>query len=161
MNVLCGMTGFAVSEPFLSDSINSDGFAKAIIKILLTHGLCHTIVVDKDSKFRGTFEDAAALLGLNIYTVSGGNHDAIMTERFHVYLNKCLTLFFTERDYMRTATEGIQLCCPSAMLLWLEQRPRLGTNLSCSLVVTVRDFHILIEYTKSRHSDFNPSPSKV
>jgi hypothetical protein len=111
MNVLCGMTGFAVSEPLFSDKMNSAGFAKAIMKISLSHGLSHTIIVDKDSKFRGVFEETANMLGINIYVVSGGNHDAAVTERFHVFLNKSLTLFCSERDSTRTATEAIQLCC--------------------------------------------------
>jgi hypothetical protein len=52
MKVLCGMTGFAVSEPLHSDKMKSSGFAKAIMKISLSHGLLpHTIIVDKDSKF--------------------------------------------------------------------------------------------------------------
>jgi hypothetical protein len=56
MNILDGMTGYAVSEPLLSNQMNAAGFAKAIMKILLANGLAHTIVIDKDSKFRGVFE---------------------------------------------------------------------------------------------------------
>jgi hypothetical protein len=57
MNVLDGMTGYAVSEPLLDNQMNAAGsFSKAIIKILLAKGLAHTIVINKDSKFCGVFE---------------------------------------------------------------------------------------------------------
>jgi hypothetical protein len=125
MTVLCGMTGFVVSEPLFSDEMNSSGFAKAIMKISLSHGLAHTIIVDKDSKFRGVSEETANMLGINIYVASGGNHDAVMTERFHVFLNKSLTLFCSERDSTRTATEAIQLCCYG----W-NSIPVVGTDIS-------------------------------
>jgi hypothetical protein len=51
MNVLDGMIGFTVSKPLLPSQMNSAGFAKAIMKILLSNGLAHTIVINKDSKF--------------------------------------------------------------------------------------------------------------
>jgi hypothetical protein len=44
-----GMTTFGCSEPV--KKANSTNFAKALMKIMLTHGICHTIVLDKDSKF--------------------------------------------------------------------------------------------------------------
>jgi hypothetical protein len=45
----CGMTGFASMEPIIH--ANSKSFATAIMQIQLHYGLCHTIVLDKDSKF--------------------------------------------------------------------------------------------------------------
>ena len=51
MNFVCRMTSYAVSEPLQANQMNLSGFAKAIMKIMLTHCSCHTLVVDKDSKF--------------------------------------------------------------------------------------------------------------
>jgi hypothetical protein len=48
----CGMTGFASMEPV--QHANSKNFASAIIKIQLRYGFCHTIVLNKDSKFYGS-----------------------------------------------------------------------------------------------------------
>jgi hypothetical protein len=141
MNVLDGMTGYAVSEPLLSTQMNAAGFAKSIMKMLLANGLAHIIVIDKDSEFRGVFEETMKLLQINLNTLlqinlntaSGGNHDPILTERFHVFLNKSLTLFCNERNSIRTATEGIQLCCYA----W-NSAPVTGPDLSRSLIVTGR-----------------------
>ncbi len=47
--VCCGMTGFAFMRPILH--ANSKNFALAIMCIQLRYRFCHTIVLDKDSKF--------------------------------------------------------------------------------------------------------------
>jgi len=52
----CGMTGFAAMEPV--KHATSMSFATAVMKIQLKFGLCHTIVLDKDSKFFGAFKEA-------------------------------------------------------------------------------------------------------
>ena len=109
MNILDGMTSFAISEPVNSDQLNSTGFAEIFIKVVLVHGICHTIVIDKDSKFRGTFEKLAIMLQINTHVASGGNHDTILTERFHVFLNKTLSLYTTERDSIRCTASGVFL----------------------------------------------------
>jgi hypothetical protein len=45
----CGMTSFASMEPI--QHANSKNFTSAIMRIQLRYGFCHTIVLDKDSKF--------------------------------------------------------------------------------------------------------------
>jgi hypothetical protein len=67
--------------------MNSSGFSKAIMKICLTMGLPHTIVINKDSKFCKTFKETMNLLQINLHVASGGNHDPVLTERFHVFAN--------------------------------------------------------------------------
>jgi hypothetical protein len=56
----CGMTGFPVMEPI--HHANSTNFASGIMKIQLQFGFCHTIVLDKDSKYFGVFKEAVDLL---------------------------------------------------------------------------------------------------
>jgi hypothetical protein len=45
----CSMTGFASMEPIVH--ANTKNFASASMKFQLHKGFCHTIVLDKDSKF--------------------------------------------------------------------------------------------------------------
>ena len=59
-----GMSTFGCSEPVKKG--NSTTFTKALMKIMLTHGICHTIMLDKDSKFFGTFREVCDLLNLNM-----------------------------------------------------------------------------------------------
>jgi hypothetical protein len=58
-----GMTGFTVMEPIQTPS--STTFASDMMKIQLRFGFCHTIVLDKDSKFLGAFKEAVDLLQIN------------------------------------------------------------------------------------------------
>jgi hypothetical protein len=156
MNVLCGMTGYAISEPLSSGQLNAAGFAKAIMKILLANGLSHTIVIDKDSKFRGTFEETMQLLQINLHTASGGHHDPILTERFHVYLNRVLRLFCDERDFIRTSAEAIYLSCYA----W-NSAPVTGTDISRSLVVKGREFRFPIEYEMNPVINLHPTTESI
>ena len=65
----CGMTTFSICEPTAEQ--NAKTFASTMMKIWLRFGFSHTIVVDKDSKFRGTFADTAELLNINMHVLSG------------------------------------------------------------------------------------------
>jgi hypothetical protein len=56
----CGMSGLSVMEPIQHATPSS--FALGIMKIQLHFGFCHTIVLDKDSKFFGVFKEAVDLL---------------------------------------------------------------------------------------------------
>ena len=94
----------------------SSSFASGIMKIQLRFGLCHTIVLDKDSKFFGVFKEAVDLLQINRHLLSGGNHNGMLVERVNRYLNKGLKIMTNERDSVRVAMEAIIL------LLYLEQR---------------------------------------
>jgi hypothetical protein len=152
MNVVCGMCSFCAIG---ADDMNSNGFAKAIMKICLTLCLPHTIVINKDSKFRKTFEAIMTLLTIHLHVASGGsNHDHVLTERFHIFANKSLSLFFNERDSIRVAAEGLQLC----KYAW-NSAPVIGTDISCSLIYVGREFKFSIEYSASPHVNLNLDPA--
>ncbi len=75
------MTGFAYCKSVTT--ANALSFATAIMKIQLRYGSPHTLVIDKDSKFYGTFiydtvEDTASLLKMNLHTLSSGNHETML-----------------------------------------------------------------------------------
>ena len=59
----CGMTSVASMEPI--PHANSKNFASAIMQIQLRYGFCHTIVLDKDSKFYSICREALDLLHIN------------------------------------------------------------------------------------------------
>jgi hypothetical protein len=75
----CGMTGFASMETV--QHANSKNFASAIMKIQLCNGFCHTIVLDKDSKFYGVCHEALDLLHINCHVLSSDNHNPMMVVR--------------------------------------------------------------------------------
>ena len=61
----CGMCTFAAMEPISNPSAAS--FASTIMKIILRYGFCHTVVLNKDSKFLGVCREALDLL--HIYAI--------------------------------------------------------------------------------------------
>jgi hypothetical protein len=77
------LTSLLVVECVLFDALepvtgaNSTTFASAIMKIQLRYGFCHTIVLDKDSKFFGVCREALELLKINCHVLSGDNHNPI------------------------------------------------------------------------------------
>ena len=86
----CGMTGFSAMETI--QHVNSMLFASGIMKIQLRFGFCHMIVLDKDSKFFGSFKEAVNLLQINRHVLSGGNHYPMLVEQVNHYLNKGLKI---------------------------------------------------------------------
>jgi hypothetical protein len=75
----CGMCTFGALEPI--SGANATSFASAIMKIQLRFGFCHTIVLDKDSKFFGVFRESLDLLKINTHVISGDNHNAMIVKR--------------------------------------------------------------------------------
>ena len=150
----CGMTGFSVCEDTPKQSAES--FAAALMKIWLRFGFSHTIVVDKDSKFRATFEQTAALLKINIHVLSGGNHDPMLVERVIRYLNKALKIFCTERGTVKVALEAILL----SLYAW-NSAPVPATDLSRSLLTIGREFQFTIDFCLDKHRSLVSTPDRV
>jgi hypothetical protein len=128
-----GMTGFMVMEPIQTPS--STTFASGMMKIQLRFGFCHTIVLNKDSKFFGAFKEAVNLLQINRHVLSGGNHNPMLVERVNRYLNKGLKIMTNERDSVRVAVEAILL-----LLYAWNSSPIPGTDLSRCFVALGREF---------------------
>jgi hypothetical protein len=97
----CSMSGFAVMEPI--PHATSASFASAIMKIQLRFGLCHTILLDKDSKFFGVFKEVVDHLQINRHVLSGGNHNGMLVEQINRYLTKGLKIMTNEHDSVRVA----------------------------------------------------------
>ena len=152
--VLDHMTSFAVVEPV--KETNSKTFAKALMKILLTHGLCHTVIVDADSKFKATFSEVISLLNLNKHELSKGNHQAMLVERFNRYLNKVMKIFTNESNSTRTYVEGALL----AAYAW-NSSPISGTDISKSLLVMGREFNFPIDFATDRTFSTNNDPEVI
>jgi hypothetical protein len=87
------MCTFAAMEPVTNPSATT--FASAIMKIILRYGFCHTVVLDKDSKFFGVCRESLDLLKINCHVLSGGHHDPMLVERLNCYLNKGLRSWST------------------------------------------------------------------
>ena len=150
----CGMTGFSSMKSIQHANLTS--FASGIMKIQLRFGFCHTIVLDKDSKFFGEFKEAVDLLQINCHVLSGGNHNPMLVERVNHYLNKGLKIMTNERDSVRAAMEAILL-----LLYAWNSAPIPGTDLSRSFVALGREFQFPIDFSTNKHFELTSTPSTV
>jgi hypothetical protein len=150
----CGMCTFGALEPVTSP--NATMFASAIMKIQLQYGLCHTVVLDKDSKFFGVFQESLDLLQINCHVLSGDNHNPMLVERLCRYFNKGLRIMTNERDTVRVALEALLL-----LLNTWNSCPVPGTDISRSLVAVGREFAFPIDYSCSKHWELTSSPAMV
>ena len=150
----CGMCGFAYMEPVANPSATT--FASAIMKIQLRYGFCHTLVLDKDSKFFGVYRKALDLLQINSHILSGGNHKPMLAERVNRYINKGINIMTNERESIRVAQEAMLLL----IYAW-NSCPIPGTDISRSLVAVGRKFAFPIDYSAGKHWELVSSPSTV
>jgi hypothetical protein len=84
---LCTLTGFA-SIAFLQ-TINSDIVTRlAFSHMFVPNSLAKLIVIDSGSEFKGVLIKFCDNLGIEHYAASPEDHNAILCEQFHQYLNK-------------------------------------------------------------------------
>jgi hypothetical protein len=123
------------------------------MKIQLHYGFCHTIVLDKDSKFNNVCLEALDLLHLNCHTLSGNNHNPMMVKCVNRYLTKGLKIMTNERNSIHIAHKAILL-----LLYAWNSCPIPGTNISCSLVAVGCEFVFPNDYSTNKHWEFTSSP---
>jgi hypothetical protein len=140
----CGMCTFSAMEPIINPSANT--FASAIMKIIMQYGFCHTVVLNKDSKFFGVCRESIDLLKINCHVLSGGNHDPMLVERINCYLNKGLKIMVNKQDSPCIALKAILLL----IYAW-NSCPVPGTNISRSLVAVGREFQFPIDFSSGKH----------
>ena len=131
-------------------------YASALMKIMIQFGICHTLVLNNDSKFLSVFKEVVNLLQLNCHVLSAQNHNGMLVERINRYRNKGLRILCNERDSVRVALEAI------LMLLYAwNSTPIAGTDLSPSLVAVGRGFSFPIDISSSKHLELTSSPESI
>jgi hypothetical protein len=150
----CGMCTFVAME--LVTNASATTFASGIMKIILRYRFCHTIVLDKDSKFFGMCREALDLLQINSHDLSGGNHNPMLVERLNCYLNKGLRIMTNERDSVRIALEAILLL----IYVW-NSCPVPGMDISHSMVAVGCKFAFPINFSTQKHAKLTSAPGTV
>ncbi len=150
----CGMTSFSIMEPV--KHATSTTFASALMKIQLQFSLCHSIILNKDTKFLGTFKDACGLLQLNRHVLLGNNHNPMIVKCIICYLNQCLKITANERGTVWIAMEAILL-----LLYTWSSAPIPGTDLSRCFVALGREFQFLIDFSTNKHWELTSTLASV
>jgi hypothetical protein len=97
LNSMCDMTQFMASTP--APVIHASAIASVYMQeVFLKIGFCFMVVVDDGSTCKGLFREFCAILKIRFHTVARGNHQALVVERFHSFLNKAVTLATHDRD---------------------------------------------------------------
>ena len=96
MDTMCDMTQFVVVVPVLDDT--SATLASHFIQhILLKFGMCHLVVIDDGTPFKGAFVTTCQALNVNYDVLTKRNHKGLSVEHFHCFLNKSVTIATKDR----------------------------------------------------------------
>jgi hypothetical protein len=134
----CGMFSFGILEPVTSAYAFS--FAYAIMKMQLRFEFCHTVVLDKDSKFFSICREYLDLIKTNCHVLSGDNHNPVLVKWLCRYVNKGLRIVTNRRNSIRVALEALLL-----LLNAWNSCPVPGTDISHSLVAVGHKFASVID----------------
>ncbi len=146
----------AVWQALQSWNLSSQNFVSAIMNIQLRFGLCHTIVLDKDSKFFGAFKEACNLLQLNQHVLSGSNHNPMMVKQVNRYLNKGLKVMSNNCSSIQIAIEAILLL----LYMW-NSAPIPGTDLSRCFVALGWEFQLPINFSANKYWELTSTPATI
>ena len=136
------MTGFAAAT--FVDSLDSETMTKAAFTaFFITHGLPRLVVIDSGSEFAGALVILCQGIGLPHYTVSKGNHKAIICERFHKYLNKVQKIHAADCETFQDFMFGTIF----AVYAW-NSAPVDGTNIVRSYAAIGREFLFPIDFER-------------
>ena len=136
------MTGFA-SATFV-DSVDSETITRAsFTAFFITHGLPKLTIVDAGNEFAGTLKAMCSSMGLPFYTVSRGNHKAILCERFNRYLNKVQRIHAANCETFQDFAIGTIF----AVYAW-NASPVDGTNVIRAYAAIGREFPFPIDFER-------------
>ena len=96
MNTMCDMVQFVVIV-YMLDETSTTLASHFIQHILMEFEMCHLIVLDDCTPFKGTFVAMCQTLNLNYDILAKRNHKGLSVEHFHRFLNKSVTTAVEER----------------------------------------------------------------
>ena len=143
MNAMCDMSQFVVVVPVTNESsaILAENFFQ---HVLMKFGLCHLVVIDDGTPFKGAFVAMCKALALNYDILAKRNHKGLTVEHFHRFLNKAVTIAMEDRQSNDVfVPAGI-----AAGYAW-NSAPIDGTDILRSTVVIGREFRFSIDINLS------------
>ena len=89
MNVMCDMTQFVVVVP-VPNEVASTLAEHFMQHFLLEFGICHLVILDDGSPFKGVFSAMCKALQINYEILAKRNHGGLLVEKFYRFLNKAI-----------------------------------------------------------------------
>ena len=161
MNTVCDTNQFVVIIPVPNESsaILASYFMQHVWMKL---GLCHLVVLDDGSPFKGSFITRCKSLNLNHDFITKYNHEGLTAEQFHRFLNKSITIAVEERGindifvpngnvvgyvWNNTPIHGTNIL-PSIPAIGQELHFSIDINLSALPKLTHNNGQVVLEYLK-------------
>jgi hypothetical protein len=145
---LDNMSGFA--DIAVLGEVTSESVARtAFTSFFVPNGLPRLVIIDDGSSFKATVVSMCEQLGIVYHAVSRENHDAILCERFHRFLNKVERIHTVDT----TSFSDWVLGAFFATYAW-NAAPIDGTDVTRSYVAKGREFPFPLDVQDD--SDSNP-----
>ena len=145
------MTGFA--SVLAVQNISSDNMARnTFAHFFVPNGLPKLVLLDAGSENKGTVSAMCGALGIRYHMVSPENHNGILCERFHRYLNKVQRITAANTESFTQWAQGIAFAAYS----W-NAAPIDGTNLIRSFVAKGRVFPFPLQINEEENPDRIPT----
>jgi len=136
---LCNTTSFATTAEI--SQVNSEEVRdKTFQQIMVPNGLPTLILIDQGSEFKGMLTSFCTELGIRFEVVSPEQHDGILCERFHRYLNKVMRIIGADRKGFDQWKQDRSF----ATYAW-NAAPVDGTDIARSIPAKMRTFRFPLE----------------
>jgi hypothetical protein len=139
LTCLCNMTGFA-SLAFVSQFDSNMMARLAFSHFFVPNGLPKLVLIDEDSTFKGELMTICDILGVRYLVVAPEEHNAILCERFHRYLNKVQRIGVADAQ----SYEKWKMNSLFASYAW-NASPIDGTDIIRSFAAKARTFHFPLD----------------
>lgn len=136
------MTAFAAAT--FVEAIDSETMTRAAFTaFFIPHGLPRLVITDSGSEFAGALQVLCQNIGIPHYTVSKGNHKAIICGRFHKYMNKVQKIHAADCETFQDFMLGTIF----AVYAW-NSAPVDGTDVVRSYAAIGREFPFPIDFER-------------
>ena len=136
---LCNTTSFATTAE-ISQVTSEEVRDKTFQQIMVPNGLPILILIDQGSEFKGMLTSFCTELGIRFEVVSPEQHDGILCERFHRYLNKVMRIIGADRKGFDQWKQDRSF----ATYAW-NAAPVDGTDIARSIPAKMRTFRFPLE----------------
>jgi hypothetical protein len=149
---LDAMTGFASIDTLRANVDSHQVACRAYAAFFIPNGLPKLVLLDAGSENKGMLVDLCASLGIKHHVVSPEQHDGILCERFHRYLNKVQRINSAESQSFVQWVQGALF----ATYAW-NAAPIDGTNIVRSFAAKARVFPFPIEIVQDNAMRLPPA----
>ena len=139
MNVICDMTQFVIIVP-VPDEVASTLAEHFMYHVLIKFGICHLVILDDGSPFKGVFSTMCKALRINYDILDKRTHKGLLVKNFHRFLNKTVTIAVEDRG----SNDVFVAADVAAEYAW-NTSPIDGTDIFCSVPTLGRELQFPID----------------